>query len=165
MFYHDTDPELGEVPNLEGCDHKEGVRDVKLGEDLSEDQQHMLKDLTRRYPDVFTDMTIESDVIQHRVKLTDDTPICCKPYPLPYAMREELQNEVDSMVKKKDGSNKVCIDFRKLSKITEVYPEPMMTAEDLFGRLTDMKYLSKINLTKGYWHIPVPPVYMFKQRL
>ena len=82
----------------------------------------MLKDLTRRYPDVFT------DVIQHRVKLTDDTPICCKPYPLPYALREELQNEEDSMlemgvvrrsmlpyvsliimVKKKDSCNRVCL--------------------------------------------------------
>ena len=58
----------------------------------------MLKDLTRRYPDVFTDMPGETDVIQHRVKLTDDTPIRCKPYPLLYAMREELRNEVDSML-------------------------------------------------------------------
>ena len=52
----DTDPELGEVPDLEGYHQKEGVRDVKLGEDLSEDQLRMLKDLIRRYPDVFTDM-------------------------------------------------------------------------------------------------------------
>ena len=63
-------------------------------------------------------------------------------------MSEELQNEVDSilemgvlrpstspyaspivMVKKKDGSNRVCFDFRKLNKITEVDPEPMTTAE------------------------------------
>ena len=70
-------------------------------------------------------------------------------------MREELRNEVDSMletgvarpstspyvspivmVKKKDGSNRVCVDFRKLNKITEVDPEPMMTAEDLFSRLS-----------------------------
>ena len=40
----------------------------------------------------------ETNVIQHRVKLTDDTPIRCKLYPLPYALREELQNEVDSML-------------------------------------------------------------------
>ena len=40
----------------------------------------------------------ETDVIQRRVKLTDDTPIRCKPYPLLYAMREELRNEVDSML-------------------------------------------------------------------
>ena len=101
--------------------------------------------MTQRYPDVFT------DVIQHRVKLTDDTPIRCKPYPLPYAMKEELRNEVESMleigevrpstspyalpiimVKKKDGSNRVCVEFMKLNEITEVEPEPMTTAEDLF---------------------------------
>ena len=33
-----------------------------------------------------------------RVRLTDDTPIHCKPYPLPYAMREELRNEEDSIL-------------------------------------------------------------------
>ena len=50
-----------------------GVRDVKLDEDLSEDQRRMLK--YTRYLDVLTDMPRETDVIQHKVKLTDDTPI------------------------------------------------------------------------------------------
>ena len=85
---------MGGVPDLEGYHQKEGVQDDKVVEDLSEGQRHILKDLTRRYPDVFTDMPRESDVIQHRVELTDDTPIRCKPYP----MREELRNEVDSML-------------------------------------------------------------------
>ena len=112
---------------------------------------NLLKDFTRKYPDVFTDMPGETDVIQHRVKLTDDTPVRCKLYPLPYAMREELRNEVDSMlemevvrpsastyalpivmVKKKDDSNRVCVEFRKLKNITEVEPEPMTTTEGLF---------------------------------
>ena len=31
-------------------------------------------------------------------KMGDDTTIHCKPYPLPYAMSEELRNEVDSML-------------------------------------------------------------------
>ena len=101
-----------------------------------------------------------------QVKLTDDTPIRCKPYSLLYAMREELQNEVDSMlemgvvrpsaspyaspivmVKKKDGPNRVCVDFRKLNQTTDVDPEPMQMAENLFLQLSGKKYLSKINLT------------------
>ena len=98
VIYQDTDPELGEVPDLEGYHQKEGVQDVKLSEDLFEDQRRMLKDFSRQYPDVITDMPGETDVIQHRVKLADDTPIGCKPYPLPYAMREALRNEVDSML-------------------------------------------------------------------
>ena len=65
VIYQDTDPELGEVPDC----------DVKLDEGPSEDQQHMLKDLTRRYPDVFTDVPGDTNVIQHKVKMTDDTPI------------------------------------------------------------------------------------------
>ena len=81
VIYQDIDPEMGEVPGLEGYHQKEGVQDVKLGEDLSEYKRYMLKDLTRRYP----------DVIQNRVKLTDDTPIRCKPYPLQYAMRKETE--------------------------------------------------------------------------
>ena len=95
-----------------------------------------------------------------------------KPYPLPYAMREELRKEVETMlemgvvrpstssytspmvmVKKKDGSNRVCVDFRKLNKITKVDPEAMTTSEDLFQRLSG----KKINLTKGYWQRPVAP--------
>ena len=175
VIHQDVDQELGEVPDLEGYRQREGVRDVKLGDELPEDQRRVLKDLVRRYPDVFTDMPGETDVIQHQIRLTDDTPIRCKPYPLPYAMREELRNEVDTMlemgvvrpstspyaspivmVKKKDGSNRVCVDFRKLNKITEVDPEPMTTAEDLFRRLSGKKYLSKIDLKKDIgrylWH-------------
>ena len=124
-------------------------------------------------------MSGDTNGSQHRV--TDDTPILCKPYPLPYAMREELQNEVDSilemgvvrpstspyaspiiMVKKKDGSNRVCVDFRKLQKITEVNPEHMTMAEDRFHRLSGKKYLSKIDLSKGYWQIPVAAEDVYK---
>ena len=62
LICQDTDPETGEVPEV--YHQKEGARDVKLAEDLSEDQHRMLKDLTRRYPDVFTDMPRETNVIQ-----------------------------------------------------------------------------------------------------
>ena len=55
VIYQNTDQEIGEVLGLDGYYQKEGVRDIKLGED----QRHMLKDLTRRYPDVFTDMPMQ----------------------------------------------------------------------------------------------------------
>ena len=82
VIHQDIDLELGEVPDLEGYHQIEGVFDVKLGDELPEDQQRV-----RRYPHVFTDMPGETDMIQRQIKLTDDMPIRCKPYPLPYAMR------------------------------------------------------------------------------
>ena len=66
------------------------------------------------------------------------------------------------MVKKKDGSNRVCVDFRKLNKIVAVYPESMTMAEDLFRQLSDKKYLSKNDLTRGYWQILVAPENVYK---
>ena len=61
VIHHEVDPELGEVPDLEGCCQRQGVQDVNLGEDLSEDQHRAQKDLIRRYRDVFTDMPRETD--------------------------------------------------------------------------------------------------------
>ena len=48
------------------------------------------------------------------------------------------------MAKKKDGSNRVCVDFRKLNKITEVDLKLITMVEDLFCRLRGIKYLCKI---------------------
>ena len=58
------------------------------------------------------------------------------------------------VVRKKDGSNRVCVDYRKLNKITVFDPEPMGSAE-IFHKLSKDKYFSKIDLSKGYWQVPV----------
>ena len=44
------------------------------------------------------------------------------------------------IVKKKDKSNLVCLDYQKSNKLTVADPEPMTTAEDLFQRLGKSKY-------------------------
>ena len=38
VIHRDVDPELVEVPDLEGYRQREGVRDVKFGDELPEDQ-------------------------------------------------------------------------------------------------------------------------------
>ena len=57
------------------------------------------------------------------------------------------------MVKKKDNTNRVCVDYWKLNKLTEFDPEPMPAAEHLFQKLSGNK--KKIS-PKGYWQIIVP---------
>ena len=59
------------------------------------------------------------------------------------------------IVKKSDGSNRVCVDYRKLNKLTVFDPEPMPTAEELFQKTGNDKFFSKIDLSKGYWQIKV----------
>ena len=59
------------------------------------------------------------------------------------------------VVKKKDDSNRMCVDYRKLNLVTAADPAPMTTAENLFGKLGKCQYYSKIDLNKGYWQISV----------
>jgi len=59
------------------------------------------------------------------------------------------------MVKKPDGSTRVCIDYRKLNSVTVFDPGPMPTAEEIFAKLAGDRYLSKFDLSNGYWQVPV----------
>ena len=45
------------------------------------------------------------------------------------------------IVKKSDGSNRVCVDYRKLNKLTVFDPEPMPTAEELFQKVATTSFL------------------------
>ena len=60
------------------------------------------------------------------------------------------------VVKKKDNTNRVCVDYRKLNKLTVLDPEPMPTAEHLFQKLSGDKFYSIIDLSEGYWQITIP---------
>ena len=60
------------------------------------------------------------------------------------------------VVKKKDNTNSICVDFWKLNKLTVFDPEPMPTAKHLFQKLNGDKYFTRIDLSKGYWQISIP---------
>ncbi|XP_019246297.1 PREDICTED: uncharacterized protein LOC109225944 [Nicotiana attenuata] len=53
--------------------------------------------------------------------------------------------------KKKDGSLCLCIDYRALNKVTvkNKYPIPLIV--DLFDRLGQAKYFTKVDLREGYY--------------
>ena len=60
-------------------------------------------------------------------------------------------------VRKPDGSLRLCIDYRALNKITTPDPYPIPRIDDLIDELNDAKYLTKIDLNKGFLQIPVHP--------
>ena len=59
------------------------------------------------------------------------------------------------LVKKPDGSNRFCADFRKVNRVTIFDAEPIPDQEELFTKLSHAKYFSKIDLSKGYWQVPM----------
>nr|GEU94527.1 putative reverse transcriptase domain-containing protein [Tanacetum cinerariifolium] len=102
------------------------------------------------------------------------TPVAKSPYRLaPLEMQEsskqlhELQDKgfirlshspwgaLVLFVKKKDGSLHMCIDYRKLNKLIVKNHYPLPRSDDLFDKLQEARYFSKIDLQSGYYQLRV----------
>ncbi|GFS89254.1 retrovirus-related Pol polyprotein from transposon 297 [Trichonephila clavipes] len=106
--------------------------------------------------------------------MTDDKPIYHSPRRLPFTERDIVDKQIDEwiqngviepcssayasqvlVVRKKDGSPRVCIDFRKLNRVLVMDHYPLPLIEDILDKLQDTRVFSTIDLRNGFFHVPV----------
>ena len=66
------------------------------------------------------------------------------------------------LVQKKDGTWRLCIDYRALNKITVRNRYPIPRIDDLLDQLRGEKYFSKIELKSRYYQVPIEPSNVWK---
>ena len=118
---------LVESPSI--CDN-ESVELLNINPDLTKEEQSQVRQFVTNFASTFTGIPGCTTLLEHDIKLTTDTPVRVKQYPLPFNMMEAAKDEVRDMinldivepsespycspvliVKKKDNTNRFCIDF------------------------------------------------------
>ena len=117
-------------------------------ENLTESEKELVKQKLIQYQDVFSKGESDlgkTNLMTHKIITKDDNPIKQRPRPLPPKQNEEVERQVKLllesgmispsesaysspivMVKKKDGSMRMCFDYRKLNDVTikDAHPLP-----------------------------------------
>jgi hypothetical protein len=57
------------------------------------------------------------------------------------------------IVSKKDGSNRFCIDSRRLNEVTKSCNYPLPNMQQILSNLRNAKFISSIDLSKAFWQI------------
>ncbi|KAL0291142.1 UNVERIFIED_CONTAM: Transposon Tf2-12 polyprotein [Sesamum calycinum] len=134
--------------------------------------------VVRDFPEVFPDNL--PGLPPHReVDFTIETlpgvaPISIAPYRMAPVELQELKKQLEELlekgfvrpstspwgapvlfVKKKDGSMRLCVDYRQLNRVTVKNKYPLPRIDDLLDQLKGATTFSKIDLRSGYWQLRI----------
>ena len=142
---------------------------------LDENQKVKLSSFLSEFKDVFAvgDHDLgRTGLVKHKINVGDNAPIKQAPRRLPLHQRLEEEKQIEQMlsrdvievsdspwgspivlVKKKDGSYRYCIDYRRLNKISVKDAYPLPRPDDCFDALYGSVWFSTLDLCSGYWQV------------
>jgi transposase InsO family protein len=149
---------------------------------LNSSERAVIEPVLLRYSNIFHDDESNdfksTDVVEHRIITGDAQPIRKAQYRVPFALREEMESQVQDMLKKgviresnspwsapvilvpkksTDGKPKYrfCVDFRALNAVTKFDSYPLPRFEETTSTLAGSKYFSVLDCYSGFWQIKI----------
>ena len=141
---------------------------------LLEGQRTQLHTLLEEYKDVLSNEPGRTTMAKHNIETKSGNPVRLQPYRLPHAYRETVRQELEDMersgviepsssewaapivlVKKKDGTLRFCVDYRKLNGLSQADAYPMPRIDEVIDQLGRAKFVTTLDLTRGYWQVPM----------
>ena len=109
-----------------------------------------------------------------KIILRDETPISRSPYRLALKERKEVDDQVEEwleqgiirpstsefasnvlVARKKDGSARICINYKPLNKVVVRERQPLLLIEDVVDQLVNVQVFTTIDLNNGFLHVPI----------
>ena len=142
---------------------------------LPKDKTETVRSLINEYKDLFTtsDQDVgRTNIARHKINTGSNISVKQPPRRTPILMREEVDRHINEMlqkkviepadgpwssgiafVKKKDGSTRFCVDYRRLNDLTtkEAYPLPHI--DDFLEQLSGNKWFSTLDLCSEHWQV------------
>ncbi|GJU06631.1 putative reverse transcriptase domain-containing protein [Tanacetum coccineum] len=170
------------IPNILDHGYNVELADVPFVIDCAKKIVRIPPDLTFLFGTMFTTKEIEDKVFLRlrQVGVSNDLVTWCShrrhghSYRLAPSEMKELSEQLKELsdkgfirpssspwgapvlfVKKKDGSFRMCIDYRELNKLTVKNRYPLPRIDDLFDQLQGSSIYSKIDLRSGYHQLKV----------
>ncbi|KAG8172413.1 hypothetical protein JTE90_014137, partial [Oedothorax gibbosus] len=171
-------PHISQIPypsaNPNIFDFEDIARSSDLFERYTEEQIEQLGRLLGSHRSIFSNEPGRTNLIEHDIHLISDQPVRSRPYRTSPRQNEILRGEIKRMLDLKiieigesdytspmilveaPGKDpRPCIDYRKLNSIIRMEIFPLPNIEDRVERVCAANFISVIDLTKGYWQIPL----------
>lgn len=148
--------------------------ELHLSPELTEKQKTDLEQLINEFRPIFSEQPGKTTVTEHVIDTGRVNPISQQPYRIPLARREVVKDLIDKMledgiieeshsawaspivlVDKTDGSVRFCVDYRKLNAVSKFDAYPMPRVDEMLERISPAQFITTLDLTKGYWQIPM----------
>ncbi|CAM5141881.1 unnamed protein product [Natator depressus] len=147
---------------------------IRISTDLTPNQKKEVTEMINRYQDVFSTKPGRTTEAYHHIITDPGAKVTLRPYRVPAAKREEIKAEVKRMLElgvikeshsqwsspivlvlKPDGTTRFCNDFCWLNEISKIDAYRIPRIDELVDRLGNARFLTTLDLTKGYWQIPL----------
>ncbi|CAM4363430.1 unnamed protein product [Caretta caretta] len=151
-----------------------GVEEVNLSMTLGRMQRQQIQELCTSYAPTFSATPGLTERAYHSIDTGNAHPIRVQPYRVSPQAKTAIEREIQDMlqmgvirpsesawaspvvlVPKPDGEIRFCVDYRKKNAVTRPDNYPMPRTDELLEKLGRAQFISTLDLTKGYWQVPL----------
>ncbi|EGT45949.1 hypothetical protein CAEBREN_01577 [Caenorhabditis brenneri] len=151
---------------------------------VSDKERKDLASLIEEYHDVFSKNAYDlgsSTTDPVHIYTNTEVPVRARPYRVPVKYQAELEKHINSLiksgritesntpwtspivlVKKKNGSLRVCLDFRRLNDVTIPDNFPLPRIDAILERVGGSKYFTSMDMANGYLQLRLDPSSSYK---